>query len=53
MFKLRDDGNLEIACDSCRWADRKAGLNTWLVLHVYNPDGELVDTEHLAPVPVR
>lgn len=53
LFKVRDDGNLEIACSSCRDADRKAGRKTWLVLHVYGPDGDLVDTEHLELVPVR
>lgn len=54
MFKVRDDGSLEIACEKCRDADRKAGKRTWLVLHIYDPDTfELVDTEHLTPLPAR
>lgn len=43
FWKIRPDGNLEVACRDCRVQLKDPMVA--VVLHVFTPDGELVATE--------
>jgi hypothetical protein len=51
FWKVRDDGMLEVACTDCRNTARRSDRHVVLVLHVYTPAGELVDTQPLSLIP--
>ena len=51
FFKVWPDGSLEVACKTCR-AKRRDDPYLILVLHIYSPDGRLIETKDVMLQPL-
>jgi hypothetical protein len=54
LYRITDDGLIEINCDRCRSAARRRDPHVQLVLHVFKPDDPTpVDTVEIRLEPRR